>query len=139
MEPRHADKIGGWWLATSLELEEGENISYRGLIILRQSGTYGELFLTTKRLVWIRQRFALPWMRRLVEVPLGDIEGWSIEPVPWWWFQRFGRRRRTVRIRTASRTYDFITVWTREDAEEWAEALKNVMAGAGIVPAEAVE
>ncbi len=135
MEPRHADKIGGWWwLATSVELEKDEAICYRGYVILKQSGTYGELFLTTVRLVWIRQRFALPWMCRLVKVPLDDIEGWSIEAAPWWWFSR---RWRTIRIRAASRTYDFITVWTREDADEWAEALENVMAGAGVVKGEA--
>ena len=90
----------------------------------------GEMFLTTKRLIWLRSTiWALPLGLKLVEVPLSDMAGWSIERAPWWWRSR---RPGIVRIRTASETHDFCTVWAREDADEWAEALENVMADAGL-------
>ncbi len=133
-----AARVGDYRHAVSVELDEDEFVPYRGYVQLRAgriSWIMGELFLTTKRLIWLRSTiFSLPLGAKLVELPLSDIEGWSIREAPWWWLSR---RRRTVRIRAASRTYDFITVWTREDAEEWGEALKNVMVGAGIVKGEA--
>jgi hypothetical protein len=140
MESRGAGRIGNYRHAASVPLDEDEFVPYRGYVWLRAgrlSWIMGELFLTTKRLIWLRSTiFGLPLGVKLVELPLSDIEGWSIEAAQWWWLSR---RSRTVRIRTASRTYDFVTVWYREDADEWAEALENVMVGAGIVPAEASE
>ena len=133
-------RIGDYRHTVSLELDEGEFVPYRGYVWLRAgrlSRIMGELFLTTKRLIWLRSTiFGLPLGAKLVELPLSDVEGWSIEAAPWRWLSR---RWRTVRIRAASRTYDFITMWYREDADEWAEALKNVMADAGMLPAEAAE
>ncbi len=134
-----AARVGDYRHAVSVELDEDEFVPYRGHIFLRGTPAWGELFLTTKRLIWLRGKIALPLGRKLVVVPLGYIQGWSIEPVPWWWLERLGRRRRMIRIRTSSGTYDLVTAWTREDADDWAEALKNVMVGAGIVPAEAAE
>ncbi len=121
-----------------MELTEDEFVPYRGYIRLRGTA-WGELFLTTKRLIWIRTRIALPLGRKLIEVPLCDIESWSIERAPWWMLHWWGRRRGIVRIRTTFETFDFVTAMTDEDADEWAEALENVMAGAGSVPAEAAE
>ncbi len=129
-------RIDEWWRAASVELDEDERVRYRGQI-LRGTLAWGELFLTTKRLIWIRTRIALPLGRKLIEVPLSDIESWSIERAPWWMLHWWGRRRGIVRIRTAFERFDFVTAWTREDADEWAEALENVMAGAGIVKGEA--
>ena len=115
-----------------MELEEGETVRYRGPVILRQAGTPGELFLTTRRLVWIRGRIALPFIRKLSEVPLGEIEGWSIEPAPWWigWRIRW-RVRRMLRLRTRAGVLDLIPVYSAKDAGDWVEALENVMAEAG--------
>ncbi len=132
-----AARVGDYRHAASVPLDEDEFVPYRGYVWLRAgrlSWIMGELFLTTKRLIWLRSTiFGLPLGAKLVELPLSDIEGWSIEAAPWWWLSR---RWRTIRIRAASRTYDFITVWTREDADEWAEALKNVMAEARIAARE---
>lgn len=115
-----------------VELDEDEFVPYRGDILLRGMA-WGELFLTTKRLIWLRSTiFPLPFGPKLVVVPLSEIESWSIEPVPWWWLDWWWRKRRAIRVRTASETYDFVTAWTREDADDWAEALENVMAGAGL-------
>ena len=126
-----AARAGDYRHAVSVELDEDEFVPYRGYILLRGMA-WGELFLTTKRLIWIRSTiFALPFGPKLVVVPLSDIEGWSIEPVPWWWFD-WWRKRRAIRVRTASGTYNFVTAWTREDADEWAKALDNVMTGAGL-------
>ncbi len=140
MGTQSSGRIGNYRHAASVPLDEDEFVPNRGYVWLRAgrlSWIMGELFLTTKRLIWIRSTiFGLPLGRKLVEVPLSEIEGWSIEAAPWRWLSR---RWRTVRIRAASRTYDFITMWYREDADEWAEALENVMVGAGIVPAEAAE
>jgi len=128
-----AETIGGWWLASSVELEDGETVRYRGQIILRQSQTYGELFLTTRRLVWIRWRFAFPFVRKLLEVPLSDIESWSVERAPWWRGAGFvGSRRHMVRVRTTSRTFDLLPVYSGDDADDWAEALDEVMTEAGL-------
>ena len=127
-----AASVGDYRHAVSLELDEDEFVPYRGYIGLRGTPAWGELFLTTKRLIWIRMKIALPLGRKLVVIPLGDIQGWSIEPVPWWWFERLGRRRRMIRVRASSGAYDFVTAWTREDADDWVEALENVMAGAGL-------
>ncbi len=117
----------------AVELDEDERVSYRGQILLRGTLARGELFLTTKRLIWLRMKIALPFGPKLVVVPLSDIEGWSMEPVPWWWFN-WWRKRRTIRVRAASETYDFVTAWAREDANDWAEALETVLAEAGIEP-----
>ena len=138
MESRGAGRIGNYRHAASVPLDEDEFVPYRGYVWLRAgrlSWNVGELFLTTKRLIWLRSTIlGLPFGAKLVELPLSDIEGWSIEAAPWSWLSR---RWRTVRIRAPFKTYDFITVWTREDADDWAEALENVMAGAGIVKGEA--
>ncbi len=133
MEPRQTGNVTEWRHAVSVKLDKDEFLPYRGQLFLRGTPSWGELFLTTKRLIWIRMRIGLPFGRKLVEVPLSDIESWSIEPVPWWSFRRFGRRRMLIRIRTISDTYDVVTTRTREDADEWVEALDNVMTGAGIV------
>jgi hypothetical protein len=72
-------------------------------------------------------------VRKLLEVPLSDIESWSVERAPWWRGAGFvGSRRRMVRVRTTSRTFDLLPVYSGDDADDWAEALENVMAGAGL-------
>jgi hypothetical protein len=132
-----AETIGGWWLASSVELEDGETVRYRSGMMLRQrgeiTGVPGELLLTSSRLVWIRRGFALPFVRRLLKVPLGRIEGWSVERVPWWirWSMLWSIRR-MVRVRTTSEVFDLIPVDSSEGANEWAEALDNVMTDAGM-------
>jgi len=132
-----AETIGGWWLASSVELEEGETVRYRSAIMPRQrgeiTGVPGELLLTSNRLVWIRRGLTLPFVRRLLEVPLGDIEGWSVERVPWWirWRMLWSIRR-MVRVRTTSEVFDLIPVDSSADADDWVEALENVIAGAGL-------
>ena len=129
-----AASVGDYRHAASVQLDEDEFVPYRGHVWLRRgrlSWTMGEMFLTTKRLIWLRTGF--PLGPKVLEVPLSDIEGWSIEQAPWWWRSR---RWRIVRIRTASETHDFLTVWAREDADEWAEALDNVTTDAGIVRRE---
>jgi len=125
-------RAGDYRHAVSLELDEDEFVPYRGYMGLRGTPAWGELFLTTKRLIWIRMKIALPLGQKLVVIPLGDIQGWSIEPVPWWWLERLGRRRRMIRVRASSGTYAFVTAWTREDADDWAEALETVMEDAGL-------
>lgn len=130
MESQDAKRLGGYWHAVSLELDEDEFVPYRGYIFLRGTPAWGELFLTTKRLLWLRMKISLPLGRKFVVIPLGDIQGWSIEPVPWWWLERLGRRRRMIRLRTSSETYDFVTVWTREDADDWVRALETVQTAA---------
>jgi hypothetical protein len=133
MEPRHADKISAWWLAAPLELKAGETVRYRGATILRQAGSYGELFLTTRRLAWIRRRFGPPFMRKLLKVPLSEIEGWSIERAPWWMgWGIVGSVRRAIRVRTTSGAFDLIPVYSSEGADDWAAALGDVMADAGL-------
>ena len=136
MKPRQTDRVGDRWLAGSVELEDGETIRYRTDMMLRQrgeiTGVLGELLLTNSRLVWMRRGVALPFVRRLLKVPLGRIGGWSIERSRW-----LGRSRGTVRVHTASETIDIITIWTQEDAEEWTEALADVVAEAGIATREA--
>ena len=120
-----------------MELEAGETVRYRGATILRQAGSYGELFLTTRRLVWIRRRFGPPFMRKLLKVPLSEIEGWSIERAPWWMgWGIVGSVRRAIRVRTTSGAFDLIPVYSSADADEWAEALDNVTTDAGIVRRE---
>ena len=126
-----AASVGDYRHAASVELDDDEFVPYRGDIQLRGMA-WGEQFLTTKRLIWLRKKISLPLGPKLVVVPLSEIEGWSIEPVPWWWLDWWWRKRRAIRVRTASETYDFVTAWTREDADEWAEALDNVMTGAGL-------
>ena len=132
-----AASVGNYRHAASVQLDEDEFVPYRGYVWLRTgrlSWMMGELFLTTKRLIWLRSTiFGLPLGPKVVQVPLSDMEGWSIERAPWWWRSR---RWRIVRIRTASETHDFITVWAREDADEWAEALDNVTTDAGIARRE---
>ena len=132
MESQDIQRVGGYWYAATVELETDEFVPYRGYILLRGTPAWGELFLTTKRLIWIRMKIALPFGRKLVEVRLNDIENWSIERAPLWMLHWWGRRRGIVRIRTALETFDLMTAWTREDADEWADALETVMAEAGI-------
>ncbi len=138
MRPRHAGKISELALAASVELEEGESVRYRGPIILRQAGVRGELSLTSNRLIWIRHRIVLPFIRKLAEVPLGDVEGWSIEPAPWWigWRIRW-RVRRMVRLRTRSGVLDLIPEYSADDAQDWAKALEEVFGGMKTAPHEA--
>lgn len=103
--------------------------------MLRQAWSYGDLFLTTKRLVWIRQRFAFPFARKLLEIPLVDIVGWSTESAPWWKRWRLIRSiDRMVRLRTTSGTFQFIPMYSGKDADDWVEALETVMAEARRAP-----
>jgi len=125
-----AARVGDYRHAASVQLDEDEFLPYRGYVWLRGrrlAWIMGGLFLTTKRLIWLRT--GLPLGPKVVEVPLSDIEGWSLERVPWWWRSR---RWGIVRIRKASETHDFMNVWAREDADEWAEAFETVMEDAGL-------
>ena len=118
------------WHAASVPLDEDEFLAYRGYMILGWLG--GDLFLTTKRLIWIRIWSPVPFRRKLVEVPLSDIESWTVERGPRWArFDWLRPGRRTLRVRTRRETLDFVTWWGGEDAEEWAEALEDVMVAAG--------
>ena len=120
-----AGKIHEWWMTTPVELQPGEEVRYEGPIFLRTRwpfpASYGHLFLTTKRLIWIRYRLRLPRVRD-VDLPLRCIETWTIEPAPWWW----GYARRSLRIRIASATFEFLPRYGNHDAEEWAKALETV-------------
>ena len=126
-----ASRIGDYRHATSVPLDPDEYISYRGFLFLRGTPAWGDLFLTTKRLVWIRQRLALPFGRKVVSVPLSEIEGWSIERPRWWGWGFWPSVWPILRVRTTSERLDFMIPWRSIEAEEWAEALEDVMVAAG--------
>jgi hypothetical protein len=141
MGPRVVRKTDERGMTVPVQLEPDESVRYEGSIFLRVRWPWlaasGRLFLTTKRLIWVRHRLTLPKVAD-VYVSLAEIEGWEIEPTPWWWGWRWLRPiRRSIRTRTASKTLELVPRYTSEDADEWANALEAVTAEAGIAVREA--
>jgi len=131
--PSKPDELG---TTVEVTLEPGESVRYEGSVFLRVRRPWfaalGRLFLTTKRLIWVRYRWTLP-READVYLPLAGIEGWEIKPTPWWWRWRWLKViRRSLEIRTASKTLEFLPRYASEDADEWAEALDEVMTEAGL-------
>lgn len=141
MTERVVRKVDEWGAIVPVRLDTDEQIRYEGSIFLRSPPSwfpsYGRLFLTTKRLIWIRYRWTLPLVTD-VYLPLARIQGWEIRPTPWWWRWRplFRAINRSIRVRTSSKTLEFLPRYTSEDADEWADALKTVLTEATVAIGE---
>lgn len=116
------------WLRSKVELGPEEEVLERGYFWYRVwwwQWTQGRLYLTTDRLIWIRQALTLPVGPRLVEVPLSDIT-------------RCERRRpqpvsltRSLLVEAAGgETHWFSPLPLVEDLSAWTEAISGAMEAA---------
>jgi hypothetical protein len=122
-----AEKLRDRWLKSKVELAPDEAVLDRGYFWYRArwwQWTQGILYLTSKRLIWLRATLSLPLGPRRVEIALSEIK--SCE-----------RRRpalnlqRSLVVETADGgEHRFSALWPVENAGEWEAAVAKAMEAA---------
>ncbi len=125
MEPRNAGEISKWWLAAQINLQRGESVIHQCAALRILAGmtiSYGTLFLTTDRLVWIKWRLSPPLAKRAIEILLTDVEEFALRPPGW------KRRAAILEIKAQSghKTTRFAPLWGEPEARRWVEIMQQV-------------
>jgi len=110
------------WLKSKVELGLDETVLDRGYFWRRARWwhwTQGTLYLTSRRLIWMRGALTPPLGPRLIEIVLGDVKS-------------CGRRRPPLNLRRAlvvetadGGTHWFFALWPVEGA--WSEAISKAI------------
>jgi len=90
---------------------------------------YGTLFLTTGRLIWMRWRLSPPFARRIMEVPLEDIERFVMRRR--WWMRPITVLQ--IDRRSQTRVLRFAPLWGRPEAEDWIAVMEQIAESANII------
>jgi hypothetical protein len=123
-----AEKLRDRWLKSKVELAPDEAVLDRGYFWYRAKWwqwAQGRLYLTSKRLVWIRAPLNLPLGPRLIELALGEIRGCEKRrPAPWSW-------GKALFLETADgHQYWFSPLQWVEDNDAWNEAISSAVEAA---------
>ncbi len=122
------ERITDRWLKSKVDLGPEETVLERGHFWHRVSWwlwTQGRLYLTTERLIWVRNALPLPVGPRLVEVALSDIRRCErSRPQP------FSLARSLLVEATDGETHWFSPLPLVENLNSWAETISSAMGGA---------